>query len=77
MADNKELHTELCGLKDLMDERLRSVAETLMRIETQTTKTNGRVRSLEVWKGFMIGGMSILSILVIPIVLIAIQQFFK
>lgn len=74
---NKILHAELCGLKDVMDERLRSVSESLNRIELQTTKTNGRVRSLEVWKGFMMGGMAILSALVIPMVIMVFGQFVK
>ena len=42
MEDKEKLiHLELCGLKDVIDERLRTVAESLNRIETQTTKTNG------------------------------------
>jgi len=41
--------------------------EILIRVETKVDKTNGRVTKLEVWKGFITGGLAILGILIIPI----------
>lgn len=41
--------------------------DQLNRIETQVTKTNGRVNSLENWKWMIMGGMSIISMFVIPL----------
>lgn len=50
-----------------LDEKLQDIMLTLDRIETQTTKTNGRVRSLEVWRGVIIGGLGVITALVIPV----------
>jgi len=40
-----------------------------LQILEQTKKTNGRVSKLEVWRGFITGGMAIISILILPILL--------
>lgn len=50
-----------------IDEFQRDVRESLTRIEVQTRLTNGRVSSVENWRSFMIGGMSVLTLVVIPI----------
>lgn len=38
---------QIDGLKELMNTQFSSVHEQLVKIETQTTKTNGRVNELE------------------------------
>jgi len=43
--------------------------ETLERIETQTTKTNGRVSSLERWQSYVLGAVALLTLLVLPVLL--------
>ena len=75
--NNKLLHTELCGFKDIVDERLKSVSEVLHRIEQQTTAINGRVRRLEVWRGATAGAISIITLIVVPILLMAVSRFFE
>jgi hypothetical protein len=37
------------------------VQESLDRIEKQTVKTNGNVRSLQVWRGFITGGLAVVG----------------
>lgn len=51
-----------------IDEHFREIKEMLTRIETQTTKTNGRVNKLESWKSLLIGGWIIVTLFVIPLV---------
>lgn len=41
--------------------------KALGRIEAQTTATNGRVSKLENWKYFISGGMSIITVIVVPL----------
>lgn len=43
--------------------------EQLTRIEAQVTKTNGRVSALENWRWMIIGALTIITMLVIPMVI--------
>lgn len=38
-----------------IDAHFKEIKEVLARIETQTTKTNGRVSKLENWKAWVVG----------------------
>jgi len=56
-------------LDQTIKEILREIQEDIKEIKTQTQKTNGRVSSLEVWRGFITGGVAILAVLVIPLLI--------
>jgi len=43
--------------------------EILIRIEAKVDRTNGRVRALEIWRGIIMGGLIVISGVIIPIVL--------
>ena len=59
---------ELDYSKREVDEFMRDIKETLERIEAQTMKTNGRVSALEIWQGFMKGGLAIIMVFILPII---------
>jgi hypothetical protein len=43
------------------------IKETLSRIEAQTLKTNGRTGALENWRSYIVGGLSIMGLVLILI----------
>ncbi len=45
------------------------VEKGLGEIIKQARLTNNRVRSLELWRSYMLGGMSALTLIVIPLVI--------
>lgn len=54
-------------MKREVDEKFQDIKDALGRIETQTTLTNGRVSSQERWRAYMTGGMTVLTIIVVPL----------
>lgn len=50
-----------------IDNMFGEIKETLVRIEEQTKKTNGRVTQLERWKYMSMGATAILTTLIVPI----------
>ncbi len=60
-------------LTDKMDEKFSDIRTILVEVKDQTTKTNGRVNKLERWQSFMMGGLAILTVLVLPILFIIVS----
>lgn len=51
-------------IKDIKDTHGKDLAE----IKAQTQKTNGRVTKLEIWQGYIKGGLALLGLGAIPII---------
>lgn len=49
-----------------IDRMFLEIQDSLKRIEDQTTKTNGRVSSLESWRQYTLGALAVITLLVIP-----------
>jgi len=43
--------------------------ELLIEIKQECKKTNGRLRALEVWRGFITGGLAVIGAVLIPIII--------
>ena len=71
-ADDRadEFHEKLMDRMDVFE---LNTKEALVRIEEQTTKTNGRVRWLEKMMYCAIGGLAVLTSIVIPVLLAYVQ----
>ncbi len=52
------------------------IKRDLARIETQTTKTNGRVSLLERWQSYVLGFCACVALLIIPVIWLLIKLVF-
>ena len=62
----RELNTHFTGIHGKLDE-----------IHTQTKSTNGRVGKLESWRDRMLGGMTIMVLLILPLLLFVLKQWLQ
>lgn len=70
---NREL---MQSLEELKDRFVDLKNEDVKEIKVQTRLTNGRVGALEKWQSFMIGGMTIISVIVFPVCFMVAKQAF-
>lgn len=60
-----------------LNKDIKHISETVTRIETQVIKTNGRVSALERWKSYTIGGFTMVTVLVVPVLIYFITNLIK
>lgn len=73
---NNVLVERLEGVTKLINEKFTENEKGHNAILAQTCKTNGRVTNLEDWKNKIIGALIMMNLIVLPVVFIAIQNFF-
>lgn len=57
-----------------MEAEIKEIRSDIREIKESLIKMNGKVRSLEVWRGVMVGMGIVLSIIIIPVVLILVEK---
>lgn len=75
--EQAKLEAEICGLRELIEEKFNRNSEAHEMILEQTTKTNGSVRELQKWRSFINGAISIMTVLVLPILFYVVEPWFR
>lgn len=55
----------------------KNISDTLIRIEQQTIKINGRVSGLEKWKSYITGGLAVITLMLVPILIWSLTQMIE
>jgi len=73
-AVRKELNTKIDNNEKNHSDDIKDVKDSLKLILEQTTKHNGRMTKVEAWKNVMIGGLAVLTVIVLPLLGWALTQ---
>ena len=65
----RELDQILAAARKEDDDFKFNISQSLTRIETQTSMTNGRVTKLERWQSYVVGFCACLSLLIFSIII--------
>ena len=68
LYSKRELDLIFTEIKEALKRIENHNRESFMRIETQTTKHNGRMSSLEKWRAYITGAISVIILIGLPIV---------
>lgn len=77
MKEKRLSNDSIIAYFDRIDEKFADVMNKLGEIHEQTSKTNGRVTSLESWKNTSQGAITILSVFVVPVMLYLLYTHLK
>jgi len=72
---NEVIIERIEGMMKLIQEKFDDNKGDHLRIEAQTTKTNGRVNKLESWKDKVVGALIIMNLLLVPILIATIKDY--
>lgn len=65
--NKREIDTLHSNILERMGQHNEATIKELKEIKVQTTLHNGRMKSLERWQAYMTGGMTVLTLIVVPI----------
>lgn len=81
---NEVIAEQIHGLRELINEKFASNDSAHEAILAQTTKTNGRVTTLEAehldnerWKSRVTGALIIMNVIIVPVFLMFVQKYIK
>ena len=57
-----------------LNKDIKHIKETVIRIEKQVLKTNGRVSALEMWRSYLLGACAVMTLLLVPIIIYAVTK---
>ena len=63
MDTNNAIIREIQGFKALFEEKFKENTKEHVRVISQVEKTNGRVKSLELWRSFLFGAWAVVVLL--------------
>ena len=69
MENNNAIITEIKAIRNLFEEKFKENTKEHERVISQVERTNGRVKSLELWRSFLIGAWTVVVILIVPVIL--------
>lgn len=64
---NREIDARFEDMNGTIASNHDAVMNMIGEVLTQTKKTNGSVASLKVWRGILTGGLSVISVIVLPL----------
>jgi len=76
-VDNNVLVERLEGITKLINEKFTENEKSHTAILSQTTRTNGRVTTLEDWKNKVIGALIMTNLILLPLLFCAISGWIK
>lgn len=51
------------------------IKDSIQELTVEVRKTNGSVRKLQLWRSYLMGGMTIISAMVLPLLLFIVSQY--
>lgn len=58
-------------------ERLENIKIELAEVKAHVQKTNGSVASLKMWRGYVTGGLAVLTAIVVPLFFLVVAKFLE
>lgn len=77
MAETRFNNREIKLMFQEQNGKIADIHTDVKEVLEQTKKTNGRVGRLEQWKGFITGGLAVITVLIVPILIYLVTHWNK